>query len=170
MRCATRQQPCDRCPEGRRLLRLPLHRRTHLPGAQPKPRHAGRTPAQEADQERQRIEGEQATAKAQHQFLKSQKRLPLTLGEVEGRQLPTLAGVYQTLLELGCEITATDGTLQITVPRRLRENDNEDLAARQAVHEAAHLLDYCRDLVATHLQANQELPSGPITVGGGVAR
>ena len=82
----------------------------------------------------------------------------------------TLADAHQTLIDCGCEITTSKGTLQITVPQRLRENDDEDLAARQAVHEAARLLDYCRPLVVAHLQANQQLPSEPITVGGGVAR
>ena len=82
----------------------------------------------------------------------------------------TLADAHQTLIDLGCEITANDGTLRIAVPQRLRENDNEDLAAREGMHEASRLLDYCRDLVVAHLQANKELPSGPITIGGGSAR
>lgn len=122
----------------------------------------------EAEQERQRLEREQAAAKAQHQFLKGQKRTPLTLSEVEGRELPTLAAAYQTLVDLGCEITASNGTLQISVPERLRENDDEDLAARKAVHEAGRLLDFCRHRVVTAIQAGKPLPDGPITIGGGV--
>ena len=108
-----------------------LYRRTDLPGAQPEPSTLDELRAQEAEQERQRRDHEQATAKARAKFLAKQKRLPLTLSEVEGRELPTLAGAHQTLVELGCEITASDGTLQISVPQRLRENDNEDLDARK---------------------------------------
>ena len=102
--------------------------------------------------------------------LAKQKRLPLTLSEVEGRELPTLAGAHQTLVDLGCEVTTNNGTLRLAVPERLRENDAEDLSARQAIHAASKLLDYARDVVVAHLQANQELPSGPITIGGGAVR
>ena len=126
--------------------------------------------AQEAEQERQRREHERAVAVARSKFLAKQKRLPLTLSEVEGRELPTLAGAHQTLVDLGCEVTTNNGTLRIAVPERLRENDAEDLSARQAIHAASKLLDYARDVVVAHLQANQELPSGPITIGGGAVR
>jgi hypothetical protein len=43
-------------------------------------------------------------------------------------------------------------------------------ADSQQERAEARLLDYCRDLVVAHLHANQELPNGPITVGGGAVR
>ena len=84
--------------------------------------------------------------------------------------MPTLAGAYQTLLELGCEVTTSDGTLQIGVPERLRENDNQDLDARRAVHAASKAARLRPRRRRHALQAGTPLPDRPITVGGGVLR
>ena len=80
--------------------------------------------AQEAEQERQRLEHEQAAATARARFLKRQKRLPLTLSEVEGKELMTLAAAHETLVDarLRGRRRAT-GHCQINVPQRLREDD-----------------------------------------------
>ena len=82
--------------------------------------------AGEAEQERQRREHEEKAAKAHAKLLNAQPRQPLTLAELEGKELITLAAAFQTLIDHRAEITTNNGTLSIALPQRLHEDPNQD--------------------------------------------
>ena len=82
----------------------------------------------------------------------------------------TLSDAFQTLVDLGCEITASNGSLPITSRNASARTTTKISPHARPYTKRARLLDYCPRRRRRPPAGRPELPNGPITVGGGVAR
>jgi hypothetical protein len=118
-------------------------------------------------------------SRLRRRFLSAQARKPVTLADLQGRELPTLRSAILTIEAYGGEITASGGALRIDLPERLTMPTPAGIAdyhceteARQVALEAARVIDAGRELVMQALARRskhalaERVPDKPVLAGG----
>ena len=112
---------------------------------------------------------------AEREFQRAQPLRPVTLADLEGRELPTIGEAAQAVLDARGTIEAHDGRLVVKLPERFAPDRRADEKARRQALDAVRVLVAAGPLVVAAVESRStkplahRLPDAHVLAAGGFA-
>jgi hypothetical protein len=109
------------------------------------------------------------------EFRGKQPRRTVTLADLEGRELPTVAAAAARVLELAGTLAIQDGRLVVERPERLSPNQQEHEQLEHELRNCVHVLIAAADIVVKAVESSskkalaERLPTKQVGAAGGIA-